>query len=85
MNKAKDLSQEDKDLMTKHNIKMETRTVFYSKGYKYDNLKDGQKSGRKLQQMAKMHQHFPLITHWRELSILEKAMTVAVVYRGMHG
>ena len=40
MNKAKDLSQEDKDLMTKHNIKMETRTVFYSKGYKYDNLKD---------------------------------------------
>jgi hypothetical protein len=40
MNKEKDVSQEDKDLMTLHNIKMETRTVFYSKGYKYDNLRD---------------------------------------------
>ena len=40
MNEAKDVSQEDKDLMNQHNIKMETRTVFYSNGYKYDNLRD---------------------------------------------
>ena len=40
MNEVKDLSQEDKILMTQHNIKMETRTVFWSKGYKYDNLRD---------------------------------------------
>jgi hypothetical protein len=40
MNEVKDVSQEDKDLMTQHNIKMETRTVFFSKGYKYDNLRD---------------------------------------------
>lgn len=40
MNKAKEISQEDKDLMAHYNIKMETRTVFYSQGYKYDNLRD---------------------------------------------
>ena len=35
-----ELSQADKDLMAQYNIKVETRTLFYSEGYKYDNLKD---------------------------------------------
>jgi hypothetical protein len=35
-----ELSQADKDLMAQYNIKAETRTLFYSEGYKYDNLKD---------------------------------------------
>jgi hypothetical protein len=40
MIKSTDVSQEDKELMARLNIKSETRTVFYSEGYKYDNLKD---------------------------------------------
>ena len=35
-----ELSQTDKDLMAQYNIKVETRTLFYSEGYKYDKLKD---------------------------------------------
>jgi hypothetical protein len=33
-----ELSQADKDLMAQYNIKVETRTLFYSEGYKYDNF-----------------------------------------------
>jgi hypothetical protein len=35
-----ELSQAEKDLIAQYNIKVETRTLFYSEGYKYDNLKD---------------------------------------------
>lgn len=35
-----ELSQKDKELMVHYNIKVETRTLYYSEGYKYDNLKD---------------------------------------------
>jgi len=37
------VTEEDKVLMTRYNIKSETRTLFYSEGYKYDNLKDALK------------------------------------------
>lgn len=33
-------TQEIIELMAQFNIKKETRTVYYSEGYKYDNLKD---------------------------------------------
>ena len=35
-----ELSKENKELTARYNIKTETRTLFYSEGYKYDNLKD---------------------------------------------
>jgi len=34
------LTDEEKALMAQYNIRTETRTLFYSEGYKYDNLKD---------------------------------------------
>lgn len=40
MNEASELSKEDSDLIARYNIRSETRTVFFSEGYKYDNLKD---------------------------------------------
>ena len=35
-----DISPEDRELMTQYDINAKTRTVFYSEGYKYENLKD---------------------------------------------
>ena len=43
MIKTAAVTEEDKVLMTRYNIKSETRTLFYSEGYKYDNLKDALK------------------------------------------
>ena len=40
MSGTTELSQEETELIAKYNIKQETRTVFFSDGYKYDNLKD---------------------------------------------
>ena len=40
MIKEIELTQENKELMARYNIKTETRTLFYSEGYKYDNLND---------------------------------------------
>jgi len=40
MSKIIDVSEKDRELMVQYNIKTETRTVYYSEGYKYDNLKD---------------------------------------------
>ena len=40
MIKSSELTEEDKVLMDQHNITSETRTLFYSDGYKYDKLKD---------------------------------------------
>jgi len=40
MSKSIKESQEDEELMAQFNIKKETRTVYYSEGYKYDNLKE---------------------------------------------
>jgi hypothetical protein len=40
MIRSNEVSQEDKELLAQFNIKTETRTLFYSEGYKYDNLKD---------------------------------------------
>lgn len=34
------ITEEDKVLMDKYNIKTEARTLFYSEGYKYDKLED---------------------------------------------
>lgn len=34
------ITEEDKVLMDQYNITTETRTLFYSEGYKYDKLKD---------------------------------------------
>jgi hypothetical protein len=40
MKETSAVTEKDKALLTKYNIKIETRTVYYSKGFKYDNLKD---------------------------------------------
>ena len=40
MNEKAKLSQNDRDMMVRYNIKVETRTLYYSEGYKYDNLRD---------------------------------------------
>jgi len=40
MIKSNELTEEDKVLMDQYNITSETRTLFYSDGYKYDKLKD---------------------------------------------
>jgi len=40
MKKSTQESQKDREMMVQFNIKKETRTLFYSEGYKYDNLKD---------------------------------------------
>jgi hypothetical protein len=41
-----EVSQEDNKLMAQFNVKTETRTMFYSEGYKYDNLKDALSYGK---------------------------------------
>ena len=41
-----EVSQEDNKLMANFNIKTGTRTMFYSEGYKYDNLKDALSYGK---------------------------------------
>ena len=48
MIKTAAVTEEDKVLMTRYNIKSETRTLFYSEGYKYDNLKDALKYAKLL-------------------------------------
>jgi hypothetical protein len=40
MIKSNALTEEDKELMNQYNITSETRTLFFSEGYKYDKLKD---------------------------------------------
>ena len=40
MIKSTVVTEEDKVLMAQYDIKTETRTLFYSEGYKYDKLKD---------------------------------------------
>lgn len=34
------ITEEDKALMAQYDIRTETRTLFYSNGYRYDSLKD---------------------------------------------
>ncbi|PLW67119.1 hypothetical protein [Pseudohalioglobus lutimaris] len=40
------LTDEEKVLMAQYNIEAETRTIFYSEGYKYDKLKDALRYAR---------------------------------------
>jgi hypothetical protein len=40
MREEQDVSAKDQELMIQYNIKKETRTVFFTEGYKYDNLND---------------------------------------------
>ena len=40
MGEVAELSTEEKELMVKYNITVETRRTFYSEGYKYDKLDD---------------------------------------------
>lgn len=40
MNEKTKLSPNDREMMARYNIKVETRTLYYSEGYKYDNFKD---------------------------------------------
>jgi hypothetical protein len=40
MSKSTQETQKDREMMVQFNIKKETRTLFYSEGYKYDNLQD---------------------------------------------
>lgn len=46
MSKMAELSEEDKELMVRYNIKAETRMTFYAEGYKYDKLGDAVRYAR---------------------------------------
>lgn len=55
MIKNTELTEQDKILMDQYNIKTETRTVFHSDGYKYDNLKDALKYAKQSLEKKQAH------------------------------
>ena len=46
MGEVAELSTEEKELMIKYNITVETKRAFYSEGYKYDKLDDAVRYAR---------------------------------------
>lgn len=46
MSEITELSEEDRELMAKYNIRAETKTAFFAEGYKYDNLSDAVRYAR---------------------------------------
>ncbi|MEZ5501708.1 MAG: hypothetical protein R3E50_03255 [Halioglobus sp.] len=52
MIKSTTISEEDQLLMAQYHIRAETRTIFYSEGYKYDKLQDALNYARLVEERA---------------------------------